>query len=58
MNVLADKVYIGSHVVSDRDFGPVTVENGESVISSLNGTNIYNDFEVKLGASLLITSEY
>ena len=58
MNVLADKVYIGSRVVSDRDFGPVTVENGESVISSLNGTNIYNDFEVKLGASLLITSEY
>ena len=57
MNVLADKVYVGSNVVLNRDSGPVIVENGESVISSHNGTTIFNDFEVKLGASLLITSD-
>ena len=54
LNVMAYELSIGSNVDSTRDPGPVTVENGESVISTNNGVTIQNNFEVKLGASLEI----
>ena len=56
LNVLAEQVRIGSDVNSDRVQGPVVVENGCSSISAEFGTTIYNDFEVKLGASLEINT--
>ena len=48
--------HLGSNVVSDRDQGPVVVENGSSVISSRYGVTINGDFEVKSGAALEITA--
>lgn len=39
-----------------RTQGPVTVENGYSVISAKNSVTITSDFEVKLGASLGINN--
>ena len=54
LNVIADVTYIGRNVNNNRPQGPVTVENGHSVISSTNGVVIQNDFEVKLGATLEI----
>ena len=54
LNVLAEKVNIGSNVNPIRPQGPVVVENGSSTISAEFGTTIYSDFEVKLGASLEI----
>ena len=56
INVTADNTVIGSNVVSDRDQGPVVVENGSSVISSRYGVTINGDFEVKSGAALEITA--
>ena len=40
----------------DREQGPVSLENGYSILSSGFGTTIYNDFEVKLGATLEINT--
>lgn len=54
LNVSTDYTYIGSDVASGRTQGPVSVDNGHSVISSLYGVTIKNDFEVKPGASLTI----
>lgn len=54
LNVEAEQAIIGSNVVSDRSQGPVVVENGSSTIATRSGTKIYNDFEVKQGASLII----
>ena len=54
LNVEAEQAVIGSNVASDRSQGPVVVENGSSTISTIRGTTIYNDFEVKQGASLTI----
>lgn len=54
MNVLSYTTEIGSNVALNRDAGPVVVEDGSSVINSLNGVTIYNDFEVRPGASLEI----
>ena len=54
LNVMAYELSIGSSVDNTRNSGPVTVENGKSVISTMNGVTIQNDFEVKLGASLEI----
>ena len=56
LNVDAEQVVIGSNVASNRSQGPVTVENGSSAISTSDGTTIHNDFEVKMGASLEITT--
>ena len=56
LNVDAEQVVIGSNVASNRSQGPVTVENGSSAISTRDGTTIHNDFEVKMGASLEITT--
>ena len=55
INVTADSVFIGSNVASDRDSGPVVVENGKSVISYTQEVDIENDFEVLPGASLEIS---
>lgn len=56
LNVTAHTVYIGSNVISDRESGPVVVDKGESVIYGRYGVTIANDFEVKTGASLIITT--
>jgi hypothetical protein len=56
LNVNANNVYIGRNVASDRQQGPVTVENGKSTIRGKNGVTISNDFEVKLGAVVEITN--
>jgi hypothetical protein len=58
LNVTAETTIIGSNVDSNREQGPVIVKNGDSVISSRYGTTVYNDFEVKLGASLEINTNY
>ena len=54
LNVTTDYTYIGSDVATGRTEGPVSIENGHSVISSTYGVTIKNDFEVKPGASLRI----
>lgn len=54
INVTSDYTYIGSNVTADRTEGPVSIENGFSVISSRYGVTINNNFEVKTGASLWI----
>jgi hypothetical protein len=54
LNVEAERAVICSNVASDRSQGPVVVEDGSSTISTIRGTTIYNDFEVKQGASLII----
>ena len=51
MDVIASEIIIGSNVAVDREQGPVSLENGYSILSSGFGTTIYNDFEVKLGAT-------
>ncbi len=56
LNVTADYTYIGRDLVPDRPVGAVTLENGHSVIESRYGVNIVNDFEVKIGASLDIST--
>ena len=52
----ATNIYIGSNVTNDRAQGPVVVENGKSTIRGKNGVTIENDFEVKLGATVEITT--
>jgi hypothetical protein len=52
---MANNVFIGSNVASDRMPGPVTIDTGKTIIEAKNQVTIYNDFEVKPGASLEIT---
>ena len=47
-------IRIGSNVTTDKDEGPVTIENGSTVIKSTNGVTITQDFEVKEGAGFEI----
>lgn len=54
LDVIASEIHIGSNVATEREPGPISVENGYSILSGGNGTTIYNDFEVKLGAELEI----
>lgn len=54
IKVLSYTTEIGRNVALDRDEGPVMVEDGFSVINSMNGVTIYNDFEVKPSAALEI----
>ena len=57
LNVNANNVLVGSNIVNERPQGPITVENGKSTIRSKDGVTIYNDFEVKLGATLEIVTD-
>ena len=54
LDVIASEIHIGSNVATEREPGPISVENGYSILSDVNGTTIHNDFEVKLGAELEI----
>ena len=54
LNVTADNIFIGNNVTTNRDEGPVVVENGKSIISYTSEVIIENNFEVKQGASLEI----
>ena len=56
LNVTPDYTYIGSHVKNDRDEGPVFVENWSSTIETRYGATIDGNFEVRLGASLEIST--
>ena len=53
-HVLADKVYIGSDVTSQKWDGPVKITKGSTIIDSSEEVTIKNDFEVKLGATFEI----
>ncbi len=56
LNVTTEYTYIGSQVTDTRDEGPVTVSNGKSIIATRYGATIEGFFEVKLGASLEIST--
>lgn len=53
-NIIANQVYVGSHVTNEKPQGPVTVSNGSVKINSFNGVEIVNDFQVQQGATLEI----
>lgn len=55
-NIVADKVYAGSDVISQIPQGSVAIQNGEIKIHGTNGVKLKNNFKVKLGASLNITT--
>lgn len=56
LGILSYSAEIGSNVTMSRDYGPVSVKNGKSVIKCLNGMTIFNDFDVEPGAELEIVS--
>lgn len=50
-----NNVYIGSNVTPTKPQGPVIINNGSNVVLEVdNNTEIYGDFEVKLGGSFEI----
>ena len=49
VDLMANEVQIGSDVTNTKPTGPVSIDNGSTVIHSSNVT-IKNDFEVKTGA--------
>ena len=55
--ILADKVYIGKNVTSGKPEGPVSVDAGNVRINATDGVHIKNDFTVKKGATLKITTK-
>ena len=48
--IRAGKTLIGSNVTTQKEEGPVIIQNGKSTINSSQEVIIKNDFEVKLGA--------
>lgn len=57
MHILADEVSIGSDITTDKEYGPVTISNGETTIQSKNGVTIKNDFSVNFGAQFSVINE-
>ncbi len=55
--ILANKVYIGKNVTSGKPEGPVSVDAGNVSINATDGVHIKNDFTVKKGATLKITTK-
>ena len=54
--IIADRVYAGSNVTSEKSNGPVIVSGNSVEISSPSGTTIKNDFEIKKGAEFRIST--
>lgn len=55
--LFANKVYIGKDVTASKAEGPVSIEAGNVSINAINGVCIKNDFTVKKGATLKITTK-
>lgn len=47
-------IMVGSNVTTEKEAGPVVIEDGATTIESTNGVTITRDFEVKEGAELEI----
>jgi hypothetical protein len=45
---------VGSNVTTEKEEGPVIIEDGATTIESTNGVTITRDFEVKEGAKFEI----
>jgi hypothetical protein len=50
VSFLANRVYIGSDVTSEKSVGPVSITAGKTNIQVSSWLDIKNDFEVKQGA--------
>ena len=55
--VVAGKVLAGSDVTSQIPQGPVVIQNGNVNIHGTNGVKLKNNFKIKVGASLNITTD-
>ncbi len=53
LTILLSVSLVNGHA-TDKDEGPVTIENWSTVIKSTNGVTITQDFEVKEGAGFEI----
>ena len=53
-HVRGDYIMVGSNVTTEKEEGPVVIEDGETTLESSNGVTITRDFEVKEGAEFEI----
>ena len=47
-------IMVGSNVTTEKEEGPVVIENGSTILESANGVTITRDFEVREGAEFEI----
>lgn len=47
-------IMVGSNVTTEKEEGPVVIENGATILESANGVTITRDFEVREGAEFEI----
>lgn len=53
-HVRGDYIMVGSNVTTEKEEGPVSIENGSTILESANGVTITRDFEVREGAEFEI----
>ena len=56
--VRGDYIMVGSNVTTEKEEGPVVIENGATILESANGVTITRDFEVREGAEFEIKISY